>query len=213
MKKCSVFLFLLVTLAAVGQKEYRIEGKVRNAAGNTVVQLLVWAGNMGKVFVEGDSALYGNLSFWVGEPLTKIEGDEPCVALWKVKSKLRQQQEENRFVKNSARITREYERVRFDKEDEYVAEYKDQHSKHPKMKDYPVTRLFDSLSALKAEADLKILEEQAVLWKDCMSMRENCVHPNVRQDFGKGLKSFICAWIRHSKLLPGGMKSTFIFIR
>ena len=153
MKKCSVFLFLLVTLAAVGQKEYRIEGKVRNAAGNTVVQLLVWAGNMGKVigsdtlkdgrfsfrgkleevplrmsvFVEGDSALYGNLSFWVGEPLTKIEGDEPCVALWKVKSKLRQQQEENRFVKNSARITREYERVRFDKEDEYVAEYKDQH--------------------------------------------------------------------------------------
>ena len=85
------------------------------------------------------------------------------VALWKVKSKLRQQQEENRFVKNSARITREYERVRFDKEDEYVAEYKDQHSKHPKMKDYPVTRLFDSLSALKAEADLKILEEQAVL--------------------------------------------------
>ena len=49
MKKCSVFLFLLVTLAAVGQKEYRIEGKVRNAAGNTVVQLLVWAGNMGKV--------------------------------------------------------------------------------------------------------------------------------------------------------------------
>ena len=57
----------------------------------------------------------------------------------KVKSKLRQQQEENRFVKNSARITREYERVRFDKEDEYVAEYKDQHSKHPKMKDYPVT--------------------------------------------------------------------------
>ena len=44
MKKCSVFLFLLVTLAAVGQKEYRIEGKVRNAAGNTVVQLLVWAG-------------------------------------------------------------------------------------------------------------------------------------------------------------------------
>lgn len=189
MKKCSVFLFLLVTLAAVGQKEYRIEGKVRNAAGNTVVQLLVWAGNMGKVigsdtlkdgrfsfrgkleevplrmsvFVEGDSALYGNLSFWVGEPLTKIEGDEPCVALWKVKSKLRQQQEENRFVKNSARITREYERVRFDKEDEYVAEYKDQHSKHPKMKDYPVTRLFDSLSALKAEADLKILEEQAVL--------------------------------------------------
>ena len=41
MKKCSVFLFLLVTLAAVGQKEYRIEGKVRNAAGNTVVQLLV----------------------------------------------------------------------------------------------------------------------------------------------------------------------------
>ena len=30
------------------------------------------------------------------------------------------------------------------------------------MKDYPVTRLFDSLSALKAEADLKILEEQAV---------------------------------------------------
>ena len=45
MKKCSVFLFLLVTLAAVGQKEYRIEGKVRNAAGNTVVQLLVWAGN------------------------------------------------------------------------------------------------------------------------------------------------------------------------
>lgn len=27
MKKCSVFLFLLVTLAAVGQKEYRIEGK------------------------------------------------------------------------------------------------------------------------------------------------------------------------------------------
>ena len=31
------------------------------------------------------------------------------------------------------------------------------------MKDYPVTRLFDSLSALKAEADLKILEEQAVL--------------------------------------------------
>lgn len=168
MKKCSVFLFLLVTLAAVGQKEYRIEGKVRNAAGNTVVQLLVWAGNMGKVigsdtlkdgrfsfrgkleevplrmsvFVEGDSALYGNLSFWVGEPLTKIEGDKPCVALWKVKSKLRQQQEENRFVKNSARITREYERVRFDKEDEYVAEYKDQHSKHPKMKDYPVTRLF-----------------------------------------------------------------------
>ena len=142
MKKCSVFLFLLVTLAAVGQKEYRIEGKVRNAAGNTVVQLLVWAGNMGKVigsdtlkdgrfsfrgkleevplrmsvFVEGDSALYGNLSFWVGEPLTKIEGDKPCVALWKVKSKLRQQQEENRFVKNSARITREYERVRFDKE-------------------------------------------------------------------------------------------------
>ena len=110
MKKCSVFLFLLVTLAAVGQKEYRIEGKVRNAAGNTVVQLLVWAGNMGKVigsdtlkdgrfsfrgkleevplrmsvFVEGDSALYGNLSFWVGEPLTNIEGDEPCVALWKV---------------------------------------------------------------------------------------------------------------------------------
>ena len=73
-----------------------------------------------------------------------------CVAPWKVKSKLRQQQEENRFVKNSARITREYERVRFDKEDEYVAEYKDQHSKHPKMKDYPVTRLFDSLSALKA---------------------------------------------------------------
>ena len=136
------------------------------------------------VFVEGDSALYGNLSFWVGEPLTKIEGDEPCVALWKVKSKLRQQQEENRFVKNSARITREYERVRFDKEDEYVAEYKDQHSKHPKSD-----------------------------WKDCMSMRENCVHPNVRQDFGKGLKSFICAWIRHSKLLPGGMKSTFIFIR
>ena len=49
MKKCSVFLFLLVTLAAVGQKEYIIEGKVRNAAGNTVVQLLVWAGNMGKV--------------------------------------------------------------------------------------------------------------------------------------------------------------------
>ena len=33
-----------------------------------------------------DSALYGNLSFWVGEPLTKIEGDKPCVALWKVKS-------------------------------------------------------------------------------------------------------------------------------
>lgn len=49
MKKCSVFLFLLVTLAAVGQKEYRIEGKVRNAAGNTVVQLLVWAGNMGRL--------------------------------------------------------------------------------------------------------------------------------------------------------------------
>ena len=44
-----------------------------------------------------------------------------------------------------------------------MAEYKDQYSKHPKMKDYPVTRLFDSLSALKAEADLKILEEQAVL--------------------------------------------------
>ena len=52
MKKCSVFLFLLVTLAAVGQKEYRIEGKVRNAAGNTVVQLLVWAGNMGKVWLK-----------------------------------------------------------------------------------------------------------------------------------------------------------------
>ena len=45
----------------------------------------------------------------------------------------------------------------------HVAEYKDQYSKHPKMKDYPVTRLFDSLYALKAEADLKILEEQAVL--------------------------------------------------
>ena len=57
MKKCSVFLFLLVTLAAVGQKEYRIEGKVRNAAGNTVVQLLVWAGNMGKV-IGSDTDVY-----------------------------------------------------------------------------------------------------------------------------------------------------------
>ena len=35
MKKCSVFLFLLVTLAAVGQKEYRIEGKVRITVFNS----------------------------------------------------------------------------------------------------------------------------------------------------------------------------------
>ena len=62
MKKCSVFLFLLVTLAAVGQKEYRIEGKVRNAAGNTVVQLLVWAGNMGKV-IGSDTLKDGRFSF------------------------------------------------------------------------------------------------------------------------------------------------------
>lgn len=48
MKKCSVFLFLLAALVAVGQKEYRIEGKVRNAAGNTVVRLFVWTGNVGE---------------------------------------------------------------------------------------------------------------------------------------------------------------------
>ena len=32
MKKCSVFLFLLVTLAAVGQKEYRIQRKCSPSA-------------------------------------------------------------------------------------------------------------------------------------------------------------------------------------
>lgn len=48
MKKCSVFLFLLAALVAVGQKEYRIEGKVRNAAENTVVRLFLWTGNVGE---------------------------------------------------------------------------------------------------------------------------------------------------------------------
>ncbi len=189
MEKLGVIIFMLMALGAFGQHEFVIEGKVKEAPDNSVIQLLYWQGNVGEVIAadtlqkgnfllrgsvgefparmsvcfENDSLFYGDCTLWIGEPVTKIKGKEFCVSLWKVKSKLRLQREENEFVKKTAPITREYAAFRHEKDQEWRAEYKDRNSKHPQMTDYPVTRLRDSLSALSLKANLEALEKCEVL--------------------------------------------------
>lgn len=115
MKKLSVIIFVLMTLEVFGQHGFVIEGKVKEAPDNSVIQLLYWQGNVGEVIAadtlrkgkfllrgsvrefparmsvcfENDSLFYGDCTLWIGEPVTKIKGKEFCVSLWKVKSKLK----------------------------------------------------------------------------------------------------------------------------
>ena len=189
MKVWLLTLLFLIPFISFGQKRYTIEGKVGAVAPGARVELIRWYGNMGEtiavdtihdgrfafcgevdhfparmsISVEGDSLFYGERTLWVGEQAIRIEENGPCVSFWKVRSRLKLQREENKFVENTAEVGREYERFRHDYRESYLAELRDQRKKNPEMKEYPIQRRMDSLGKLNLLENLKTLEQCRIL--------------------------------------------------
>lgn len=182
-----LFFLLLSVLGFVcnAQEEYVIKGHVPHIADGARIKLVEWYDSIGETLatdtirngkfefkgkvenipakmeigVEGDSAFYGNCTFWIGGGVTEVEGNDYCLPLWRVKNKMAEQQEESRFIQHASSEIRNFEHFFYLNQEAYNAEFSDRHKKQPEMKDYPVRRKVDSLSVLKMRADLELLRE------------------------------------------------------
>lgn len=189
MRNFILLVFLILSGAVKAQDEYAIKGKIRNMEDGTCIVLYRWEGNVGEMIatdtvrggkftfsgklkempvrmtigMSDDTIFYGKRTLWIGKQVTEVKGKSKCLDLWKVKSGVKQQQEENELVKIARPYIASSGKIRHEKSKEYKAELQDKHLKHPLMKDYPVNRILDSLDVLQSEQVLEFLEKQEEL--------------------------------------------------
>lgn len=190
--KVLLFLFLSVLpFVCQAQDDYVVKGYVPRMADGVRIKMIQWYGNIGEsrsadtvrngrfqltgkldvipakmwLQVEGDSVFYGHCTLWIGPGITKVTGDDYCVPLWKIRNNRPEQREEDKFVRHAFSAIRNLEYFWNQNAKGYDAEWNDQYQKQPKMKDYPVRRAVDSLSALKMEADFELLQRSGTISK------------------------------------------------
>lgn len=185
-----IYLFaslLLTTLWVHGQgKEYIVEGKIENAPDSAIIMLTRMIGNSGTLveqdtifggkfyfrgyeedtpvrmalYVLNDPNFYGLCNLWIGEGVTRVTGDSYCLSVWKVKSGVKEQKEENKFLSKTRSHIEAAEK--FSRESGNRINLSDIEDMGDALQKNPVFRQMDSLYALVNNATLDVLAKRPV---------------------------------------------------